>query len=106
MKTQTFENKSNLPSDQNILAYFSYTTEHNKRPETTYKGPKSFFTITVEVIKFSLGPKRLLKTKVFEKKATFLVKKKFKPIFFPFIDCDKPHLKIYKGLKVTLTLTL
>ena len=42
---------------------------------------------------------RLLKTQVFEKKATFPVKKRFWPIFPQFFECDKPHGTICKGAK-------
>ena len=39
----------------------------------------------------SLGPKWLLKTQFFGKKANFPVKKKFWPIFSRIFECEKPR---------------
>ena len=46
-----------------------------KPPKTIYMSPRAILTITVECIgAFSKEPKRLMKTQLFEKKATFRVK--------------------------------
>ena len=60
MKKQIFEEKFKLSHEKNVLAFFSRTIEHDKRQETTYKGPqipsqifllwKSSFGSTLEVI--------------------------------------------------------
>ena len=48
----------------------------NKAQEQIYKVPQTILTITVRIYrKIFLGPKRLLKTQILEKKAIFTVKK-------------------------------
>ena len=47
----------------------------------------------------SSGPKRMLKTHIFGKKANFPVKKKFWPTFSRIFDCDKPQRTSCKGPK-------
>ena len=54
----------------------------------------------------SLGPKRLLKTQIFEKKAIFAEKERFWPIISRIIECDKPQGTICKGPKGVLTITV
>ena len=54
----------------------------------------------------SLGPKRLLKTQNFGKKANFPVKKKFWPIFSRIFDCDKHQGKNCYGPKGILISTV
>ena len=48
----------------------------------------------------SLGPKRLLKTKIFETKAFHPVKKIFWPIFSRIIKYDKPQGPAFRVHKV------
>ena len=43
-----------------------------------------------------LGPKRLLRTQIFEKKAKLPVRKKFWPMFSPIIGHDKCQWALYK----------
>ena len=55
----------------------------------------------------SLGPKRLLKTQIFEKKkAIFQEKKRFWPIFSRIIEYDKPQRTIYEGPQGILAITV
>ena len=58
------------------MLFFYRIINCNKTQETIYKGPQAILTITVEFIRnFFIGPKRLLKTQIIEKKAIFPVKK-------------------------------
>ena len=54
----------------------------------------------------SLGPKRLLKTQFFGKKANFPMKKNIWSFFSRILDCDKPQGTICKGPKGSLTFTV
>ena len=51
-----------------------------------------------------VGPKTLLKTQFFEKKATFLVKKRFWSIFFRNIELEKCQGTTFKGSQGNLTI--
>ena len=51
-----------------------------------------------------LGPKNLLKTQIFEKKAIFPLKKRFWPIFSRNIQHDKCRGTFYKGPQGALTI--
>ena len=65
-----------------FFAFFPRIFECDKPQETIYKRPEAFLTFTVELMTaFFKGFKSLLKTQVFEKKATFPVKRKFGPFF-------------------------
>ena len=70
------------------------------------KSQKDILTINVEVIWSFLGPKRLLKTQIFEKKNSFPVNKCICPIFSQIVECDKPQETIYKSQKDILTSNL
>ena len=50
-----------------------------------------------------LGPKRLLKTQIFEEKATLPVKKSFRPIFSHSIEHENYQGTIFKGAEGNLT---
>ena len=54
----------------------------------------------------SSGPKRLLKTLIFWKKAISSVKRCTCPIVFRIVECDKPQETIYNGQKDFLTKTV
>ena len=78
-----------------------------ERPHgTIYKCPHAFLTFTVEIISAFFGPKRLLITQIFEKKAKFPVKKIFWPIFARNMELDKCQGTIYKGPQGILTIIL
>ena len=49
LKTQIFENKGSLSSEEQILAFFSRIIECVKPQGTVYEGPQGILTITVEV---------------------------------------------------------
>ena len=54
----------------------------------------------------SLGPRRLLKTHFFERKANFPVKKSFWPNPPPIIECDKPQGTVYISSEASVTISL
>ena len=54
----------------------------------------------------TLGPRRLLKTQYFERKANFPVKKSFWPNLPPIIECDKPQGTVYISSEASVTITL
>ena len=61
---------------------------------------------TVVFVKAFLGPKRLLKTQVFEKKAIFLVKRRFWHIFARIIKQDIRQEIFFWGPQAFLTITV
>ena len=81
--------------------------EHDKRPETTYKGPQGNLTINVEVKgSFLKDPRGCWKQEFLKKKATIPVKKRFQPILSRIIECDNPQGTIQKGPKRITTFTV
>ena len=61
----------------------------------------------VQVIRSLLWDLRsLLKTHIFWKKAIFSAKKCICPIFFRFVECDKPQETIYRIRKDVLTISV
>ena len=50
LKTQIFEKKSNISSEEKILGYFSRNIQHDKCQGTFYKGPQGALTIIVQTI--------------------------------------------------------
>ena len=78
--------------------------EHEKRPETIYKGPQGNLTINVEVIRpFLLDPRSCWNYKTLKKKANFPVKKRLWPIFSRIIEHDKRPETTYKCPQGNLT---
>ena len=49
LKTQNFEKKGNLSSEEKILAYCICGIEFQKPQGIVYRGPQGFLTISVEV---------------------------------------------------------
>ena len=85
----------------------SRISKHDKHQGTTHKDPQGNLTITVEAIEsFLQNLKRLLKTQVFEEKATFPKKKSLCPIFVRIIECDEPQHTVYKVAQGIPTLTV
>ena len=85
---------------------FSQFVEFNKPQKTIHKSQKDILTINVEELRFFLGPRRLLKTQIFEKKGSFLVNKCICPTFSQTVEYDKPQETMYKGQKDILTFTV
>ena len=50
--------------------------------------------------------KRLLETEILQRKSAFPVKKRFWPIFYRILDCDKPQGTNCKGPKGILAITV
>ena len=68
LKTQVSGKEGNHSSQKKSLTNFSGTIECHEPQATNNDGAQGVLTITVEVIKSSLTPKVLLKTRIFEKK--------------------------------------
>ena len=104
-RQKTFGKKAIFQVKKMFWPIFSCTAEHDKRQETTFKGPQSFFCNDCGSYKIiPSGPKRMLKTKFFEKKANIPVNKRFWPSRI--IKCDKPQKTIYEGPKGILTIAV
>ena len=51
LKTESFEKRGNLSSEEKILAFFSRSIEHDKCQATIYKGPQGVLTNIVHMIR-------------------------------------------------------
>ena len=106
-KQKILKNRATFPAKKLFWPILSRIIEHGKHQGTTNEGPKGNLTLTVEVIRSFLKDLRgWRKHLFFEKKAILSVKKKFWSNFSRFIECDKPHVTIYKGPKCRMTLCL
>ena len=90
METKVLKN-SCFHRDNRFWPVFRRIIECKKPQEAIYTGPQATLTLLWKLWKVSLGPKRLLKTQFFGKKAKFPVKKKFWPIFSRIFECEKPR---------------
>ena len=71
LKTQKFEKKSTFPMKR-ICPMISRIIEHDKCQGSFFKGSQDVLSFTVEFLRALFeGPKRLLKTQVFEEKGIF-----------------------------------
>ena len=85
-------------------AITSRISEHEKRPETTYKGPQGNLTIDIEVKgSFLQDPRGCWKNKLLKKKANFPVKKRFSPTSSRIIEHDERLETTDKGPQGNLT---
>ena len=85
LKTQIYEEKFKLSNAKNVLAFFSRTIEHDKRQETTYKGPQGSLLFTLEVIGSFFRFNRLIWTQLFEKeRQSFQWRKDFGLFFWKY----------------------
>ena len=76
LKTQKFEKKSTFPMKR-ICPMFSRIIEHDKCQGSFFKGSQDVLSFTVELSRaFFQGPKKLLKTQVFEEKGLFSSERK------------------------------
>ena len=78
-KHKLLKKKATFPVKKRFSPISSRILEHEKRPETTYKGPQGNLTMNVEVKRsFLQDPRGCWKHKLLKKKATFPVKKRFR----------------------------
>ena len=96
-----------FPDERCFWPSFPCNIECDKPQGTIYNGPQAILTDNLEVERvdraFFLGPKRLLKTKIFEKKkAIYPVKKRLWLIFSRDIEHDKCQGTVYKGSQGSL----
>ena len=97
LKTRIFEEKGNLASEKNVVAYFSRSIEHDKCQGRICKGREVLSTSIVQVIILILWVLRGCLKHNFLKKATFPVRKRFWPIFSSSIERDKSQGRICNG---------
>ena len=82
MKTKNFENKCKVSLEEKILAHFFSVCLVWQTSKDVFQESKRCFDNYCGSYKFiSVTPKRLLKTQIFEEKATFPVQKKFNCFF-------------------------
>ena len=73
-----------------MAPFFAYYRVSQRSKDSLWGSSRFFHLYYVSYKINSLGPRRLLKTQYFEKKANFPVKKGFWPNLPPIIECDKP----------------
>ena len=107
LKTIIFEKKAFSPVNKRLWHISSRIIEHDKRQETSYKGPQGNLTINVEVIRpFLQDPRGCWKHKFLKKKAIFPVEKRFSPTYSRIIEHDKRPETTYKGRQGNLTINV
>ena len=106
-KHKFFKSKAIFPVEKRFSPISSRIIEHDKRPETTYKGRQFNLTINVEVKRsFLQEPRGSWKHKFLKKKATFPVKRRFSPISSHVIEHYIRPETIYKGPQGNLTINV
>ena len=106
MKMIFLEKKSNLPSEEKILAYFSLFLEHNKGQETIFEGPQGLFDDFFAIFKnLSLGPKRSVAI-YFPKISCSHGDRSFWLTFHSYISCDTPPGTVHKDPRSFWTFTV
>ena len=105
-RTKSFKIEATVPKKKILAHSFSYyplwqTLSFLLLDSTKYLGK---YGASCKII--SLGPKRLFKTKIFCKNATFSVRKCICLIIYQIVECDKPQETIYKGQKDFLTINV
>ena len=107
LKTQFFRKKGNLSSEEKIMApFFSYYRVWQTSKDSLYRSSRFFDHYWVCYKMKSLGPRRLLNSQVFGKKADFPVKKRFWPIFSHFIEHNKGQEIFLRDHRFCLTIIL
>ena len=90
LKTQIFEKKGKLSSEEKILANFlAHSRVGQTSVNTLYGSTKYFDNYSGSYRVNSVTPNKLLKTQLFEK-SNFPVRKSFWPVFSLILECDKP----------------
>ena len=106
LKSQLFEKKAKISSEEKILANFlAHSGVWQTSVNTLYGSTKYFDNYCGSYRNNSVTPKKL-KTQIFEKKANFPVKKRFSPFFWRILECDKPQLTRCMGQQSFLTITV
>ena len=106
-KHKFLKNKAIFPVEKRLSPISSRIIEHDKRPETTYKGRQRNRTINVEVKRsFLQEPRGSWKHKFLKKKATFPVKRRFSPISSRLIEHYIRPETIHKGPQGNLTINV
>ena len=104
-KQKLLKKKATFPVKKGFSANSSRIIEHEKRPETTYKGPQGNLAINVEVKRsFLQEPRGCWKHEFLKKKATFPVKKRFSHKSSRIIEHDDRPETTYKGPQGNLTI--
>ena len=94
----TISERDYLPSEKLIWTLFSCIIGCVKPQRTIYEGRKGILAFTVQVIgSFFLGPKTLLTTWIFEKKATLALKNLYSSYSSQFKEYEKFHETTYRG---------
>ena len=107
LKTQLFERKGKFSSDEKISAIFLAHSGVWQTSVNTLIGSAKFFDNYCGSHRInSVIPKKLLKTKTFEKKGKLSSEKSFWPVFSLILESDKPQGKIYEGPQGILTNTV
>ena len=89
-KHKFLKKKATFPVKKGFSANSSRIIEHEKRPETTYKGPQGNLAINVEVKRsFLQDPRGCWKHKFLKNKAIFPVKQRFSLVSSRVIEHDK-----------------
>ena len=99
-RTQIFERNASWKFSlvgKEFWSPYSRNVEFEKRRGTIYKGAQGNLIFTVQLYDPFFRAKRLLESKIFEKKAIFPKEIKFSPNFSGFIENEKRHGTIYKG---------
>ena len=79
-----------------VFGPFPRFIERDKPQGTIHTSPKAVLTVTVENLTAFFGPKRLLETQIFERKANFPVIKTLWPIFSRSIEHDNCQGTVHK----------
>ena len=107
LKTNVLKKKANFPVKKNELTNFNsfyrlWQTSGNKlQVSTSYS-----YQYCMNYRRTFLGPNRLLKTQIFEKKGKLFTEKKFGVYFSRFIECDKAQETKYKGPQAIFIIAL
>ena len=101
-----FEKNATFPVKKFLWPKFPCSIEHDKHEGTTYKGPKCLLRILCNFWVYFYRTWEVDENKIFWKKVTFPVKKRFRPIFSRIIEYEKPQATISKGSKSFLTITV
>ena len=99
-KTHIYWKKAIFSVKKCICPIFFRIVEIDKPQKTIQKSPKDILTFNVEVIGSFWGPKRLLKTQIFLKKAVFLRTNVFAPYFLKFSSVINLRKRFIRARKI------
>ena len=101
---QTFQKTAVFTMKEVFGPFFFVLSSVTKLKEQIIRVYRLLRQLLWNLLEHFLGPKRLLKSQIFEKKANFSVKKNFCSIFSRNIDHENWQGTFYKGLQGILTL--